>query len=195
MTFYNVISAVLFLGAIQQLLMAALLPGVAPLLMAGTVAILIFSDVVYTSHVVEGEALVKYRLPLMLIDLVNFFLLSGAIITLNPKSNIFSVDMTPLSKWFTEISFWFLLSAYWLLIMLWTKVAMIYSAGRLRSRFGAMLTVASVFVVEAALVWLGADALADWGRVVALVAAFGYLVVLERWWPAGDAREGTAKAA
>ena len=92
MTFYNVISGLLFLGAVQQMALGLSAWDPAHIVMGGVLAVLVFNDAVYTSHVVEGERTVAYELRLMLNDLVNFLLLAFAIAALNPKTNAFQAD-------------------------------------------------------------------------------------------------------
>ena len=137
MTFYNVISALIFFGAFQQLLIAIAADDAAHLLMAATLAVLVFNDAVYTSHVVEGDKTVTYTLPLMLNDLLNFCLLAGAIAVLNPTQNVFEVNLSSLFGEtdddelgrLSETWFWLILGVYWISILFWTWRAGKYQAG------------------------------------------------------------------
>lgn len=125
MTFYNVISGLLFVGGFQQLLLA-LAPFDGPRLsMAASLVLLIFNDAVYTSHVVEGEKTLDYKLPFMLKDLLNFTLLSMAIVILNPETNAFDVKMTAVKQHLTANKYWLVLMVSWLVVIKWT-----YDAGR-----------------------------------------------------------------
>jgi hypothetical protein len=128
MTFYNVISALLFLGAVQQVLLGLQAWDPPHLLMGATLSVLVFNDAVYTSHVVECEKTVSYKLPLMLDDLLNFCLLALAIVALNPITNLFDVNLSmlfgvaagePVSAR-AEMLYWVLLGIYWMSIMFWT---------------------------------------------------------------------------
>src|SRR5262245_28691544 len=127
MTFYNIISAVIFLGAFRELLRAFQGDDLAALSRASLVALLVFSDAIYTSWTVETRVQ-KYDPKLMSIDLINFMILSGTLVFLNPaETNILQLDMTKLSaSLLSETRFWLLLCVYWLLIMLWTRLAGVY---------------------------------------------------------------------
>ena len=123
MTFYNVICALLFVGGFQQLLLA-LAPFNGPKLsMASALVLLIFNDAVYTSHVVEGEKTLDYKLPFMLKDLLNFTLLATAIIILNPETNTFDAKMGPVRHHLTANKYWLVLMVYWLVVIKWTHDA------------------------------------------------------------------------
>ena len=125
MTFYNVISGLLFVGGFQQLLLALAPFDWPKLSMAASLVLLIFNDAVYTSHVVEGEKSLEYKLPFMLKDLLNFTLLSTAIVILNPETNAFDAKMESVKHHLTANKYWLVLMVSWLIVIKWT-----YDAGR-----------------------------------------------------------------
>lgn len=128
MTFYNVISAVIFVGAFRELL-SALQAGNRPVLwMASLLALLVFNDAIFTSWTVETRQQ-RYSPQLMAIDLMNFMTLSLALVFLNPtQTNVLQLELKQLAtSWLSEVRFWMLLGGYWLLVMLWTKLARVYA--------------------------------------------------------------------
>ena len=127
MTFYNVISALLFVGAFRELLLALQAGALPQLWRASLLALLVFNDAIYTSWVVETRQQ-KYGPTLMSLDLINFMILSAALVFLNHSStNVFSLDLERFAgAWLTEIRFWLLLAVYWSLIMWWTSRAGVY---------------------------------------------------------------------
>ncbi len=172
----------MFLGAFQQVLMAIATRSLPQFLMAATLAALVFNDAVYTSHVVEGEKTVVYRLELMLIDLLNFCLLAAAIVTVNPKTNVFSVDLSGRASWLTEGVFWFVLAVYRLSIMFWTWCAGKYSGGYPARLLVASGLVSVVFIVEAGVASAQLGAAADWGRGAALAYFLCYVGLIRPVW-------------
>src|ERR1700687_3464971 len=92
MTFYNIIFGILFLGAFRQLMLLSATSDSGHVWMAATLLVLIINDVVNTTYIVEGRDPEKYTLFQKLIDLTNFFLLSIALIALQPDNNPFQVS-------------------------------------------------------------------------------------------------------
>jgi len=129
MTFYNVISALIFLGAFREFLSALQGGDLCALSRASLVALFVFNDAIFTSWTIEARKK-DYGPNLMVIDSLNFTLISFALIFLNPgASNIFQLDLTQLMhRFFNEAGFWLILAVYWSLIMLWTWVADVYNA-------------------------------------------------------------------
>ena len=107
MTFYNVISALLFLGAVRGLLDALEKLQWEQALMAVSLTALVFNDMLSTSYEIEsGESHAKkYTFELMLIDLTNFLLLAMATIVVNPVANVFDVKLPRLASFFGEPGF------------------------------------------------------------------------------------------
>jgi hypothetical protein len=205
MTFYNVISALLFLGAVQQVLLGLQAWDLPHLLMGATLSVLVFNDAVYTSHVVECEKTVSYKLPLMLDDLLNFCLLAMAIVALNPVTNLFEVDLSMLFG-FTpnapapvraEAWYWCLLGLYWISIMFWTWKAGKYAPAHLtellrtegligaeESRTGAAVAYPKALLAASAAISVlffieAACAFAEWNPGVFLrhAAALAYVLI------------------
>jgi len=173
MTFYNVVSAVLFLGAFQQLLLAAESSHVPRIIMASTLALLVFNDAVFTSHTVEGARQVNYRLSMMLIDLLNFLLLAVAIVVINPLQNPFSVAVVQLGPWLNEPCFWMLVAAYWLLVLLWSRLAGWYGPSYPRWLLVCAFLISILFFLEALVANGGDSTLNSAGRWI----AGGYLAL------------------
>lgn len=156
MTFYNVISAVVFFGAFRELLVALQGPHlpVPALWQAALVALLVFNDAIFTSWTTETRK-VDYGPGLMSIDLVNFFLLSACLLFLNPGvTNVFELDLTAfVQKWLPESGFWILLAIYWALVMAWTKQAGVYSKPKYPKWLIPLAAgIVVVFLVESAVV-------------------------------------------
>jgi hypothetical protein len=61
----------------------------------------------------------------MLKDLLNFTLLSTAIVILNPEMNAFDAKMESVKHHLTANKYWLVLMVYWLIVIKWT-----YDAGR-----------------------------------------------------------------
>jgi len=126
MTFYHVISAILFFGAFRELLAAVNSGDILRISMSLTLALLVFNDALYTSWAIEDQKR-EYRPRLMFIDLANFLILSSVLISMNSsRENVFEVAVPRIGLWLPESRGWLLLGVYWLLIILWTKLAGIY---------------------------------------------------------------------
>lgn len=187
MTFYNVISALLFFGAVRQLLLAIQLGEVGQMLMAATFGLLVFNDALYTSHVVEGSKTAEYKLPLMLVDLTNFALLAMAMIAINPGNNPFDVAFTRLPPNASEPLFWLLIAVYWGLVMAWTVIAGLYPAGYPRRLIAAAGGVIILFAVSAVVAAASPNSLFHaWIRAASIIYVIGYVAIirplmLARW--------------
>src|SRR5437588_12964092 len=117
MTFYNVLSALLFVGTVRVLLLGFEALNWPIIFASGCLAVVVFNDMLSTSHQVESRKEVVYEMPLMLIDLVNFLILALAMIVISPKANLFGVDLTRTATFLGHNSFWLLLTIYWLSLM------------------------------------------------------------------------------
>src|SRR6185436_10242310 len=109
MTFYNVISGILFLGACQAFLAVL---GTPVMWAAATLVITILNESVITSELIERtSAPVPYKLEMKLLDFLAFAMLSWALLVLSPSGNTFNVDVTN-SLWGagSPSCFWLLLS-------------------------------------------------------------------------------------
>lgn len=179
MTFYNVLSALLFLGSLRVFLMAVDNPNWPNIFMAACLCTLVFNDMLSTSHVIEVEEEVKYTMSLMLIDLINFLLLALALITISPEKNLFDVPLPTIASTLSP-HFWFLLTVYWLLLIWWTYIW--------RKRLGESggwkilrYTVAIAFFVEWLVTLLGLTSFAKIGRPVVLGYLLVYLCFIRPW--------------
>lgn len=147
--------------------------------MAATLSVLVFNDMLSTSHTIECEQEIKYGMELMLIDLTNFLLLALALIIISPQTNLFDV---PLARIATRVnwSFWLLLTAYWLLLIWWTHIWQKRAGQPIRTRV-LQFTVAMAFFLEWAIVILLPGEIANIGRVVVLAYLVVYLCVIRQW--------------
>lgn len=122
MTFYNVISGILFLAACQTLLAAL---GTPPMWLAAVLMVTILNESILTSELIERKSdPVQYTIYLKLLDFLTFIVLSWALLVLNSASNIFNVDVhATLLGANNARAFWCLLLVYWLLTLLWNHIA------------------------------------------------------------------------
>ncbi|HSP15193.1 MAG TPA: hypothetical protein VLV78_10625 [Thermoanaerobaculia bacterium] len=149
MTFYNVLSALLFVGSLRVLLLAfEASAGIGAITAAGCLAVVVFNDMLSTSHEIESTAQTKYTLPLMIIDLINFVLLALGMVVINPQTNVFDVALPKIAAKLGASSFWLLLAIYWLLLMLWTHIA----CGETRKQTATVVlwqsSVVAIFLLE-----------------------------------------------
>jgi hypothetical protein len=174
MTFYNVISAVIFVGAFRELL-SSLQDGDRPAVVrASIVALLVFNDAIFTSWTIETRQQ-RYEPRLMAIDLINFGIIAATLVFLNSaQTNVLQLDLTRLSTaWLSEARFWFLLAIYWLLIILWTSLAGVYRRPKYPRRLIPWsFAIAGLFALQAFLT------AAIGGAATSLVVnAFSYVAV------------------
>ena len=179
MTFYNIISAVLFVGAFREVLFALQSGDQPALWRAGVLALLVFNDAIYTSWYVETRQK-KYLPILMFIDLVNFAVLTAALIFLRPGSdNILELDLNRLKDaWLTESRFWGLLALYWVLVEVWTLIAGVFHEKTYKKwLIPCSLAIIVLFAIEAALVrTLGSASSNGFSHFMSFVA-FSYPVI------------------
>lgn len=122
MTFYNVISAILFFGACQAFLASL---GTSNVWYAVALLVTILSEAVSTSELTERlNNPIEYKLELKLLDFMSFGILVWALLTLASTKNSFAVDVCK-SLWGAgrPSVFWLLLSIYWLAMILWNRTA------------------------------------------------------------------------
>ena len=126
MTFYNVISGILFLGACQAFLQTL---GGAAMFMAATLAAIMCNEAVLTSELLEvskkGREPLPYSLGMKFLDLGTFVVLSYALLILSPDKNTFDVDVAAKHLWFADrpVAFLTLLGVYWLATWGWNVLA------------------------------------------------------------------------
>lgn len=120
MTFYNVLSALLFIGALRVLLVSIENGNWQAIFASGCYAMIVFNDMLMFSIAVEINKEVEYKARLMLIDLANFLLLALALLGMSPAKNLFDVPLPNLASYLDGAAFWFLLCLYWVLVMAWT---------------------------------------------------------------------------
>jgi hypothetical protein len=121
MTFYNVISGILFMGALQAFLGSL---GTPVMWMAACLGVTILNESVITSELIEGNTQVPYTLDLKLLDFAAFAVLTWALLIINPTNNTFNVNVEA-SLWGAKVPwvFWGLLAIYWFLMLFWNKRA------------------------------------------------------------------------
>jgi len=96
-------------------------------MLAATMTLLIFNDILYTSHEIELSN-IFYSVPMKIVDLFNFLILATAIIVLDPVDNILYVKRrTVLPKIKKETKFWILICIFWILSLVWDHLGNIYS--------------------------------------------------------------------
>jgi uncharacterized membrane protein (DUF373 family) len=120
MTFYNVLSALLFIGALRVLLVSIENVSWQDIFASGCFAMIVFNDMLSFSLAVEINKEIQYKARLMLIDLANFLLLALALVIMSPSKNLFDVPLPNISSRLGSSTFWLLLLLYWLFLMLWT---------------------------------------------------------------------------
>src|SRR5262245_26944645 len=121
MTFYNVISGILFLAACQAFVRNL---GTPMIWLAALLVVTILNESLLTSELIERKTNeVEYTLPMKLVDFANFVIFSWALLVLSPTENAFSTDVTATLWGAGKLSvFWILLTAYWLLVLLWNHL-------------------------------------------------------------------------
>ena len=134
MTFYNVISGILFLGACEAFLNALGKPSLA---MAGTLVVVIFNEAALTSELIERKVNpVDYTLKLKLLDLLTFITFTWTLLVLAPVHNSFGVDVSQtLLGAGRPFAFWALLTVYWLLTITWNYLAKQFDKGQWKNWF------------------------------------------------------------
>lgn len=178
MTFYNVLAALLFLGALRVLLLALDTSNWADVVAAGCLTTLVFNDMLATSNSIESEKQ-PYTYDLMVLDLLNFLLLALATVVINPTKNIFDIPLPTLAGWLGRNSFWLLLTCYWILLIVWTHVAW-KPKGQLKMLI-LQSTVWAVFFIEWFVGAMGWNQAAWVGSIVVLIYLVLYLFVIRRF--------------
>ena len=122
MTFYNVISGILFMGAIQAFLHELGKPAMA---YAATLVAIMCNEAVSTSELLEGPAALTFTLWMKILDLLTFMVLAYALVVLSPDGNTFtSENVTPLVLGAGRPGvFLSLLGIYSLVALWWTRAA------------------------------------------------------------------------
>jgi hypothetical protein len=121
-TFYNVISGILFLGACKAFLAAL---GSWLMLPTALLALTILNESVITSELIERtDKPVEYSLGMKLLDFTTFLVLAWALLVVSPVKNAFDIDVSAsLVGAGSPRAFWLLLSTYWVLMLLWNHVS------------------------------------------------------------------------
>jgi hypothetical protein len=186
MTFYNIIFGILFLGAIREVVVAFLLPEgerARVIWEAATLALIIFSDTVYTSHLVEEQKL-PYRIWMKLIDLVNFLVLGFAFLLLEPSDkNILQLPVQDILKVLfgppgqpPRWVFWATIFVYWLLLTAWVRIGTLHPThleyqSMTRGTFYSKIWLHNIL-------WF----LVGWGRLLGLLF-LAFTVAIAAWLP------------
>lgn len=122
MTFYNIIYGILFFASVREVFKAGISTN-GFFWESAILAVIIFSDVIYTSHMIE-EQKKPYNVWMKFIDLANFIIISCALLAINPEEHNL-IDQQMILPWLDEsarhIAFWIFLLLYWLLLLLWEK--------------------------------------------------------------------------
>jgi hypothetical protein len=126
MTFYNVISGILFMGACQAFLQTL---GAPAMFMAATLAAIMCNEAVLTSELLEfskkGREPLAYSLGMKFLDLGTFVVLSYALLILSPVENTFNVNVAKKNLRFADwpVAFLVLLALYWAATWWWNVLA------------------------------------------------------------------------
>ena len=133
MTFYNVISGILFLGACQALVHEM---GTPTAWYAATLVALMCNESVLTSELLEGANPYPYTLKMKLWDLLTFFVLAYALLVLSPDTNAFGSSGEGARLFGAGIPAFFLLllALYGLFSIVWNGCECMYSASFSSSR-------------------------------------------------------------
>ncbi len=178
MTFYNVISGILFFGACQAFLVMLGTPG---MWAAAVLVITILNESVITSELIERtQSPVPYKLGMKLLDFLAFGLLAWALLAVSPVTNTFNVDVAA-SLWGAGRPRWFwgLLTVYWLVTLCWNQVAGQRDSTKWATPFFYAMHVMALPAFMAAVVNRDAIDFASasvWPSVVALLVVSIYLV-------------------
>lgn len=134
MTFYSIISGILFLGACKAFLAVL---GSWTMLPTALLALTIINEAVITSELIErAEHPVPYSLGMKLLDFVTFVVLAWALLVVSPARNAFDIDVSAaLPGASSPRVFWLLLMVYWLLVFCWNHVAGQFTSDRWRPWF------------------------------------------------------------
>jgi RimJ/RimL family protein N-acetyltransferase len=129
MTFYNIIFGILLVAAVGEMLRSLNHPNWLHLWEATSLALLVVSDVIFTSHVIE-ERKKPYSVSMKFLDLFNFFILSAAIVALDPTdTGYFRVASADRYKFLDGTAvFWWLIVVYWAALVLWNVKCRIYKS-------------------------------------------------------------------
>lgn len=139
MTFYNVISGLLFFAAIKAFLYYL---GTPAMLLAAILVITILNEAVMTSELMERKEsrAIEYTLLMKLLDFVLFTVLLWALLVLNPtERNNFQIDVQS-TLWGANDArvFWILLAVYWGLMFVWNRVGGLVDSKKWKPVFIAM---------------------------------------------------------
>lgn len=179
MTFYNVLSALLFIGGLRVLLISFENANWQNIFASGCLAVIIFNDMLSTSHQVESKKEIEYSGWLMLIDLANFLLLAFALVIISPTQNFFDVPLPNVALNFGSSTFWLFLLLYWLLLMTWTSVSRQKTGGQKRPLVLGQLTVAVVFLTRWLLsLWQTTDLVMTFSNAMAFAYLLIYLIAI-----------------
>jgi hypothetical protein len=89
-----------------------------------SIAVLVFNDVLNTSHVLEPKEPSAYTAWMKILDLVSFFLLGAALLSLSPEAVDWkSTESETLKKYLVPTSAWTFVAAYWCTSILWNRLA------------------------------------------------------------------------
>ena len=121
MTFYNVISGILFIGTCQAFVVHY---GTPTAWYASLLMVVMFYESVITSHLLEGQdpPVKTYSLKMKVLDLLAFILLAYALIAVSPDSNPFGGGAAMPGAASPSL-FLFLLGAYGIVAICWNAAA------------------------------------------------------------------------
>jgi len=177
-TFYNVISGILFMGAFQAFVAAHGTPAMG---MAAILVAILCNEAVLTSELLERkESPVPYTLAMKFIDLLTFFVLAYALMVVSPRQNTFGTNLDGILFGANRPAmFCALLTAYWALTLWWNQKAGQNLAAVWRSWFiGARVALIGVFGI-AALLYLPYRTFAEiswWPPLILVALTVAYML-------------------
>ncbi|NOT07357.1 MAG: hypothetical protein HOP28_04040 [Gemmatimonadales bacterium] len=176
MTFYGVVFGVLFLAAVQGVLLSLGSPRLLP---SATLVAIVFNDVIFATHVLEQGR--RYSIPLKLLDLVAFILAVYALLVLNPAENPFQVDVSlSLPGVDRPPVFWGLLTAYWIVALIWNCCARQGRESHWSEEARVLMFMIVFALAVSAFIDRGKESFADmngWTSFAPLVIVIGYMVL------------------
>jgi RimJ/RimL family protein N-acetyltransferase len=177
MTFYSMIFGILFVAATGELLRSLNHPAFRHAVEALVVMLLIISDVIYTSHVIEDRK-IGYKVSLKFLDLLSFFLLTAAIFTLNPakEGRFGAAGAEP----YLTAFFWCLIVLYWGTLILWNAVAGVYKRLPPDKRWQQPAIAAPLVVTAVAAVVAPGSGFVSLCRVAVLIIIIWYVAFYKR---------------
>jgi hypothetical protein len=186
MTFYNVISGILFIAACREFVHSL---GTPLMWLAAILVVTILNETVLTSELIERQQNpVPYKFGMKLLDFVTFAVFSWLLLVLNPTDkNVFDLDVTSNLRGASNPRyFWSLLTVYWILMLVWNQTAGQRDRSKWKMWFFLWMHVMWVFpLIALCFNWHSVDlgSQVQWTVYLNLAVVSGYLLC-KAWAPA-----------